>query len=312
MSVNKIEFLMCGSPNDAFYSQAAIFRLFLDAHGGIYEKARLVLCLGDEKQVELPGRWKPYFGGIDVQWAPKESFLEFGDGGDHVFSLLDETADISVLCDADTALLRPMDNDLLANIVDRQSIAAVIAQYPPPFFDTHGHDYSLMSNKKAWQKLAEYATGNPDIPLNNKYLLQQYPDHCPFYVNYGFVIAPPKIFRQLHAEINIAQTKLREILDNDFYAQIGVALATFKAGLDTHALPLRYNYPNDRRADAMYPDELENVCVLHYQRTDVFDRHKVFATASAFNEFIAAEMTGSDAAFQRFVRNLTGGVYPFT
>ena len=47
----KLEFLMCGNHNDAFLSQAAIYRQMLDSLGGDYAAARLVLCVGGPERL---------------------------------------------------------------------------------------------------------------------------------------------------------------------------------------------------------------------------------------------------------------------
>ena len=43
----KLDFLLCGSANDAFFSQIAFFRLCLNALGGVYSDARVVAVFGD-------------------------------------------------------------------------------------------------------------------------------------------------------------------------------------------------------------------------------------------------------------------------
>ena len=78
----KIEFLLCGSPNDAFYSQTAMFRMALDSLGGIYRQARLSLCIGDETFQAVPARWREPLRNVDVLWAPREMFRDIGNGGD--------------------------------------------------------------------------------------------------------------------------------------------------------------------------------------------------------------------------------------
>ena len=69
---------MCGSPTDAFWSQAAMFRLGLDALGGAYASARQALCLGAPGEQSIPDRWRPWFERIEVQWTDEAEYRERG------------------------------------------------------------------------------------------------------------------------------------------------------------------------------------------------------------------------------------------
>ncbi len=74
---------------------------------------------------------------------------------------------------------------------------------------------------------------------------------------------------------------------------------------------MRYNFPNDPVADAMYPDELSSALVIHFLRTDRFDRHRIFASASAFRDFLDLPLGGSNRILQQRVAKITAGNYPF-
>ena len=65
----KLDFLICGAPTDAFFSQIAFFRLSLDNLGGCYKKARLVASFGDHSVEKVPKRWEHYFKNIDIEWS---------------------------------------------------------------------------------------------------------------------------------------------------------------------------------------------------------------------------------------------------
>jgi hypothetical protein len=310
----KLEFFVCGSPNAAFYSQAAMFRLALDSFGGDFARARLVLCLGAHERQPLPARWEPHFRAIEVQWAPVDSFLEHGDGSYHVYDLVDPGADLSFVCDADTLPLRPLPADFLAGLLAEPAIAGVLAHRMPPRHDAKGRDLRHLDVRGFWAHLGREVTGaEPDLHYELPLPLppQRHLDPSPFYLNYGFIAATPALFRALHEQLDIVQPRVREVLDNDFYMQLAIPMAVQRGALPTRVLPMRYNFPNDPLADAAYPDELAQVVVVHYLRTERFDRHRIFATAQAFNAFLALQLSGSDAVFQGFVRGLTGGRYPF-
>lgn len=305
----QLEFLLCGSPNDSFYSQAAMYRIALDSFGGPYRDARLVLCLGDREHVALPDRWRPYFNRIDVQRAPVESFLEHGDGSDFVFELVDDSADASFICDADTLMLRPFPDDFLDDLLSSPFLGGVLAHLPPPLVDL-GNDYRDMDSEDFWAAMARHVLGR-DIELAHRYTLLDAPDRCPFYINYGFVAGTPTLLKALHRELGVVQPRVRAFLDNDFYGQIGIALAVERGQLPIRSLPMRFNFPNDPRADARHAVELDEVCIMHYLRRTQFDRHMIFASEVEYDKFMRLPLEGSNLVFQRFVSDLTGGKYPF-
>src|SRR5262245_56940755 len=170
----KIEFLMCGNPRDQFFSQAAIFRKMLDSFGGEYAAARLVLCLGGEGarwegpargekapspqgRAEIPERWRQAFMHIDVQWADSDAYQHDGDfaQSDLVYQMLDPTADISIICDADTLLLRPLPREFLWEMQPSPALAGWIAAAPPPMQDFRKPAPPPLKNAEAlWHILA--------------------------------------------------------------------------------------------------------------------------------------------------------------
>lgn len=310
LSALSVEFLLCGSPNDSFYSQAAIFRCALDSFGGIYERARLVLCLGDLEVQSLPHRWASPFANIEVHWSDRDSFLEHGDGSDFLFGLINSDADLTFICDADTLLLQPFDDEFLTSLIQSPAIAGVIAHYTPPRVDRNGQALEAADGGELWKLLAQSVLGR-EILLPYCHTLAVVDDPCPFYINYGFVAGTPSLLKSLHAQLSVVQPAIRKLLDNDFYGQIGITLGTERGSLPVRALPMRFNFPNDPIADARYPDELEAIVLLHYLRKTNFDRHLIFAHEDAFDAFISMDLTGSEAKFQQFVTKLTGGRYPF-
>jgi hypothetical protein len=276
----------------------------------------MIMCLASGEGVPLPQRWLPYLDNIKFYYAPLDHFgpmdgrlIRYADHRRYSYTLVDPDADISIICDADTLLLQRFEDEFFEDMTRHPAIGAVLAHHPPEVTDELGHDYRSMTNDQFWHAISSHVLGAP-VPLNNRYILAD-DMACPFYVNNGFVAAPPRLMLELHRALCVVQPKIREFLDNIFYGQISVALAVELAGLPTRALPVRYNYPNTNVADEKYASELSRVRLLHYQRTDIFDRHKIFVDAEAFNSFVTMNLGGSNAVFQRRIRELTGGIYPF-
>ena len=142
----RLEFLMCGSPTDAFWSQAAMFRLGLDALGGVYASARHALCLGAPGEQPIPDRWRPWFERIEVQWTDEAEYRERGGHAQSsaLYGMAGSSADLSIICDADTLLLRPLPDEFLERSTAAPAVSGVIAHYPPPLSAYPGTPVSVL------------------------------------------------------------------------------------------------------------------------------------------------------------------------
>lgn len=304
----KIDFVIPASPNDAFYSQIAMFRIGLDTLGGAYRTARLVAVFGDSRITGLPEKWKAHFERIDVEWADPSLVEPIGyrAQSDRRFEIIRPDADVVVSCDADTLLLRPFEQATMDAVVNG-ALGGVIAYYHFPWAHSSGNPSA------DWNNISQ-SIMRRGIDTPYRYTLAEFSEGgcCPFYVNLGLLIGSPKTFHQLNESCKEIKEAVIEILNNRFYEQVTVALAAIKADVGTIALPFRYNFPNHRVADEKYRSELQHVRLMHYAMTERFDRHKIFADRSAFDAFMKMDLIGSDFVFQSYVRSITGGVYPFS
>jgi hypothetical protein len=302
------DFVIPASPNDAFFSQIAMFRLGLDALGGAYRNARLVAVFGDSRIVPIPEKWKPHFERIEVEWADPSRFERFGFRAQCTrrFEIIRPDADVAVSCDADTLLVRPFEPATLDAVINGE-LGGVIAHYHFPW------DKSCGDPPSDWDTISQSVLG-AKIRMPHHYTLTECADRdrCPFYVNLGFLIGSPKTINRLHNGCEEIKESVIAVLGNRFYEQVATALTVAKHAIPASALPLRYNFPNDRVADGKYPHELNQVRLFHYLRTQKFDRHKVFVDGSAFEAFMKLDLVGSDRAFRNYVRDITKGEYPFS
>jgi hypothetical protein len=234
------------------------------------------------------------------------------------YELLDPRADLSCLCDADTVLLRPFPRELVRDLKRSPAVAAVVAHFPPPLgvdgrqLDPPVELFPGMPNAAAWNSLGGLILGRPPERSHSYTLLEGDGDRsAPFTPNYGFVAGPPAVLARLHRSLREIQPKLKPLVGNDFYGQIGIALVVQRDGIPTRSLPMRFNFPNDRAADRLHHDELAQIVLLHYLRTEHFDRQQIFTSAAEFDRFLGLELAGSDRVFQDYVRRTTGGRYPF-
>jgi len=313
-----VEFLLYGSPTDAFYSQIAFFRLGLDQLGAEGRAARLVAVFAAPECPPVPDRWARYFDRIEVHAVSGDAFRHGQPASDQRFDLLSPDARCSCLCDADTLLVRPLPAEFLDELTRSPAVCGVVAHYPFPVeVDTRrpgmpGGLYPGMPQAAAWNALSEAVLGRPIArPLRYTLLEGGADDRCPFYVNYGFLAGPPALLRRLYRAMTEIHPVLERMLGGYFVAQISVALAVELAGIPWRALPMRFNFPNDRNADRLHAAELDRVVLIHYLRHELFDRHRIFGEQASFEQFMSMTLEGSDRVFQDRVAQITAGRYPF-
>ena len=304
----KICFLIAASPTDGFFSQVGIFRLALNSLGGMYKEADIFLSLGDEKITDIPNRWSQYLDvGVIINWADPSEFQRIGKRAQGENKWLHDYSayDLIIFSDADTILLTPID-ELLFLTKEKKTVTGVIAHYPFPYDKNANID-------ELWQFLSNEFTGkdielayNHTLPAKNSYI------KCPFYLNFGFVIMAPSIFMTIRDTYLSIRSRISPLLKYPIFSgQIALTLAIHKHNVPTHSAEMRYNFPNDPIAEKLYPGQLDNVSVIHYLRTDKFDRQKIFTTEKAFNKFLSLDLQGSNKVFQGHIRAITRGLYPF-
>ena len=303
----KLDFLISASPTDGFFGQIAFFRRALDALGGDYREARLVAVFGDHDAEALPERWRPYFERIDIVWAHPVGAHNPAHRAQHDkrFEAIRDDANLAFLCDADVAPLRRFD-ELLAQLADAPALAGVIAHLHFP------RDDLPRDPDRDWPELAEAVLGRPiERPYRYTFFAPEEAQAAPFYINYGVLAGPPAMLRRFYRRDIAIRDKIADIVGHWWAPQIAVALASADLDLPTMALPMRYNFSNDPIAERLYPNECTEIVFLHYLRTRFFDRGEIFTDAAAFERFMKTRLEGSNAIFQRFVANLTGGEFPF-
>ena len=307
--MKNICFSIPANATDSFFSQVAMFRRALDALGGIYKRAHILLTLGGEEFLPLPSRWKKYLGkAVKTHWADPGRYRQIGyrATAQARWTYDYDIYDVIVFCDADTLLVRPID-DLLIHFLQSPKAMGVIAHYPFPM--DAGAD-----NREIWAGLAQRFIGKP-LAFNYRYTLSQNRSRdaqTPFYVNYGFVVLSPEMVATMRKTYLSFCSEIEPLIKNtDFSGQISLALSLLFHEIPSSALDMRFNFPNDPVADRLYPGEMDDIRVIHYLRTDKFDRKVIFSNQAEFSDFLSLNLDGSNKVFQDHVRKLTNGKYPF-
>jgi len=302
-----LSFRLTGEMKESFISQVAMIRIALNNLGGIYTKAKLQFFVSGEKIVPLPIKWEQYFEKIEIHWATPEEFKIKGimAPGRAKMTFRDEWADFVFFCDADVLIFKPFPEiiSLLANEVD---LVGVIAHYPPPRHDN-------VSPLQFWDNISLNTLGRK-IDKPYKYTLatnKDFPDKelsCPFYPNFGLIAIRNDILRKFSKTFLKIKSKIEPSLFNNYFSgQVALPLAIEKIQLKHKAIDIIYNYPNDPIADSLYEEKIYDTRVIHYLRTEYFDRHKIFTNEKLFNSFLSLDLSGSNKLFQGYVRELTSG-----
>jgi len=306
----RICFSFPASPNDAFYSQLAMFRLALDSFGGIYKEADIVIVFGAEDIIEIPNKWRPHLNRkIIIHWAPIMDFNKknYDAQGDFQWLLDYSKYDIVCILDADTLLIRPID-DLISKVLKNHSLNGTIAHYHFPIEKGE-------TPKGKWNEIANEFIGK-DIQNNYQHTLMVDQDsvykNCPFYINFGFIIMTPEILKTISSFYLDIRPQVAKKLKNPYFsAQVSLALTVEYHNIKTNSIDLRYNFPNDEHADSIYGNLLDDIRLIHYLRLNYFKRHEIFTSRDKYLDFIGLELSGSNLIFQNFILNLTHGIYPF-
>jgi hypothetical protein len=324
-----VDILIAASPNAAFYSQVAVLRLALRRLPWSGWHARLHMFLGGACDRAELARWQPHLGDVTLHWSSKDLYASIGDWAqsDDVFTFDSSGSDIVMAMDADTLPVDTLE-PILDQVLRTSAVAGVIAHYPTVLRHALTHETGRITVqpsspnwpettvRAAWHRIAAGLVSQPlDFSFSHTLMDVAEPQaarESPFYLNFGVVLFPARVFAQVAPRyLSIRPQLMNRLPAPDFSGQAALTLAIAQARTRTWALPMRYNFPNDSRAADLYPQELEQVVVYHYLRTQRFDRHVIFTTPTAYDAFLHLRLDGVDARFQEAVRRIAGVRYPF-
>lgn len=309
----KLEFIIPASPNPAFFSQIAMFRRSLDSLGAPYSTARVVAVFACRSQDEIPVFWRRQLDRVEIELPPSAEF----DANpmahlDHCARVIGNDSDVSIHCNADTMFLSRFDS-MLEDMRENPAVAGVMAHYHFPWQPRKGGPkVPAETIRRDWDEISNTILGTTlDKPYRYSMVPKEFPCAAPFYLNFGMIAVTPALFKSAISVFKKSRDKISSLVGNQFCHQIALTLACAEAGVSTRTLPMRFNFPNDRYADELYPSEMENIVMLHYLRRSQYDRHLIFAEEGEFQRFMDLKLEGSCAVFQNHIRKLTGGIYPF-
>jgi hypothetical protein len=305
--VPKLAILIAGSPTAAFYSQVAAIAAALRVLPWTRWEPAPYLYLGGEVDSVEFDRWRPHLGDVAVSLVAPSRFAGEGDWAqsDDVFNLAPRDADVLLAMDADVLPVGPLE-EIIDVVANGDIVAGTLA---------HGAFPGTSSPADDWERVVEGLVTR-ELAFDYEYSLFRHPhprdNRIPFYLNFGVVFFSRSAFdRIVPPFLSLRPTVASRMQDDDFSAQVALALAAASTGVTALPLPMRFNFPNDPLATALYPEELEAVRAIHYLRTDRFDRHRIFTSADSFARFLELPLEGANQSFRDAVRRLLGERYPF-
>jgi hypothetical protein len=286
----RLEFRIPISPTPGFYSQIRLFDFALRRLGAPYSEARLFVCVGDNCDIETVKRENAW-SASRIQWeaVPNGVFDEFGIHGTADWRLIPpaHNADLVILCDADTVLLRDINPLLAAFPLDRPALRGHMAHAPPP---ASGSELPDPSKGDFWPALfARFGVRAPDRLFDYSMDEARRLPQAPAYFNLGFVALNPRALTALGSSIFDFQREFIRRVESHMRCQIALTLIAYKEGLDIDVLPATYNAANDIVHLRHNYLSSADIRVLHYLRNDEIERNVVLQE-KFMDDFLAKEL----------------------
>lgn len=289
----RVEFRVPISPTPQFYSTVRLAALSLRSLGPPYDSARIVVSVGDYADVDTVRAANAWSEDFPIEWraVSHEFFRKYSYVGTATDRFLAASeADVIVLCDADVCLIDRID-DLINRVGHRgrRRIAGLPAHFSP-FISRSAAD-----NDAAWRRLFANA-GLPEPSLTTRYSgdAADVMGRAPAYFNFGMVAFNREALTAV-APLSEYYTHIawELMIGNFFSAQAAVSLLVVAAELEIETVSFAYNCSNDElpfiAPDEYRIDSADDIRVIHYLRTDQFDRRNFLVESSAYDAFLSAE-----------------------
>jgi hypothetical protein len=298
----KFEIRVPISPREDFFRRVEFLHRSIRGCGGLTSEARLVVSIGADVEpfdVAIREPWSR--DQVTWRWVDREEFRQYSfyATGTDRFRVRSD-ADIILFADADVIFVSGID-DLLESLMHQPAIAGVMAHvHPPPGLD--------------WQRLFT----EQQIPLpTDAYQHSGWRLMCddpalrfaPAYFNFGAVFVPGAWLPPLAYVYERSIAPAEQAGVGLWKSQVALTLSIYRLGLRRLALEPRYNFPNLPIFEAAYPEDLKDVRILHYLRTEIVDRERDFSSPEALRALIARkDLTGANEALRATVEKLAATI----
>jgi hypothetical protein len=272
---------------------------------GAFSDARIIVSVGDDIEpfdiARVRPELEPYR--LEWRWTDRSHFQRhsyFATGLDRWAEPFE--CDYVVMADADILIVGALDG-LVDCLPTPRSVAGVIATKPP--FTARGNG----DDEARWPELYQAAGLTPPpfdftIPGHGTHYPASGIAKAPAYYNFGFVAgrneAMSAIRGSFEADYLVADNFMQSILA----AQAGLGLSIARHQLDAAALPLRYNFWTQDKYLRNFPDEANEVRVLHYLNGP-FRKHGDTSSIADVEQWVETRPNPSGAVERLLVNALT-------
>ncbi|MDF1697421.1 MAG: aminotransferase class I/II-fold pyridoxal phosphate-dependent enzyme [Saprospiraceae bacterium] len=300
------------SANEKFLRMVHYFLESLQEFGGpIAKTAKCVVSISRDEPyrdltIECP--WAANYN-VEFQWLDQELFdkYTYDATGFHRLDIESE-ADIVILADADLLITGDLDAIILESF-NTQRLLGFIAHVTP--FNTA--ELQKTPSPVWWSKIFKEA--NLTTPRFTQVhtgwgLMSTDKKHrsCPYYYNYGFIIAPRESFEKMAGTFVADMNAVDRVMeDNWAKSQMANTISCIRHNIPCGAMSINYNFPlhvPDDKIRALNPDSngqnsAEDVKVFHYLGNGEFNRED-FATIKSLEDALQhKDLSASGTVFQQ-------------
>jgi hypothetical protein len=297
------------SPGPSFYRRIHYLAASIARFGGRLKDFEIVVSVGGNEPRENLYRtqsWSKLYP-IIWRWVNPDDYARLGyraTNRDRAWHM--SRARHVMIVDSDVIFMTDF-SDLLLQIENSPAVCGVMAHFPPFGSKSGVNPFAW------WERLfREIGLSPPShmfelsgwkISGNNDYR------YSPAYFNGGMVVAPVELMEELFAFLPEADDALAVVGEFRHKAQIARTLAMYKAGVAFRTLPMRYNFPNDLFFDKAYPDEVNQLRILHYLRRDIVDRARDFESPAAIRQLVVrTDLVGTNEKLRKLIAVLEARV----
>lgn len=279
--MKKIEFRIPIIATDHFFSNIKLAALSLQRLGPPYSGATIKVYVGDKADMDFVVARNVWANSFPIEWimVPHDRRPYLGTANYRFETSSD--ADVVICSDADTCLVKPID-DLVTRLGEASPVVAGLQAHVSPWLGQN------LNNEEQWQRIFSHA--GLEIPkLDHFYSMDSHftMGNCPPYFNFGFVAFNNTGFEYARGRLEEFTLRVAPILPvPNYQCQIGLTLALMDAQIGIIQLSHAFNCANDYDVS---PELLQNpslVRVIHYLRNFEFDRATFLSTAKGYADFI--------------------------
>lgn len=193
-------------------------------------------------------------------------------------------ADVVILVDADVVICGDL-TEICQQTVISPAISGVIAHLPP---FSSSEWYRVFSEIGVTPRFPFRYSGWPYMK-REEFPTSRSAVEAPAYFNLGFVVTTSSLLADVSGHYESCAASVERLFpDFMFRSQVAFTMALEKARVPVQAIPMRYNFANDYRLEALYPDELRDARLIHLlRRNQGLDKHQLYKGLDTLAEFVA-------------------------